>query len=632
MVTRQDYALVSRRPTVYEDELIDELESGSLTDERLDKLTGNPVICCCLRDHHKHCWRSFGPCEILGIIFLVCAGFNLAYVASRMLLYLNGEGFSEEIELLHHPANRGNTSANVGVVCIIASVWLSIAAALCFAVTCLISGIHRKMDVLKAESELYRDTYATLERQVEELKFVADRIHHEQQKNRLRYEELQDILSQLDALTSMQFVTGMLSAFIFADGGYGGATRTLKGVALHDFWDLCGYMLAHVAPDFDLDLLKEEATNYGIDFHHKRLMLNAVVAGDDGSSSGKSDAMLALILYSYDPEKYFSFTLKTLRSVFEGEKYTRQLRRKLKEVTEDRGSDADSHCCQVSGAKLMELARSVMRVETAGRYSSRAVSTTVADDLSAPDMSSPGLALQLLSFGFALLTILFGLMILFDRNVPEKSLFGTLLILCGTFLAFNSNAIATYVTMYTMVKTLKAHNASFVRVIDQQRDALRSLKSAKKKFSTLDTMFGGSLRSAERQVEMLKKANRANVLLNCAEMRRDVAFSFLYRAPRCLFDWLCFLWCSSEPGISLFFRRRFFWYNNMFDPRISDTVPTVLCLSEHDQMVPAATVRAYAQEHMTKAEISWWAGLGHTYFMGSIRHTWDVVNRVRKMK
>eukprot|EP00928_Gymnodinium_smaydae_P012315 TRINITY_DN14473_c0_g1_i1.p1 TRINITY_DN14473_c0_g1~~TRINITY_DN14473_c0_g1_i1.p1 ORF type:complete len:471 (+),score=40.17 TRINITY_DN14473_c0_g1_i1:104-1516(+) len=112
----------------------------------------------------------------------------------------------------------------------------------------------------------------------------------------------------------------------------------------------------------------------------------------------------------------------------------------------------------------------------------------------------------------------------------------------------------------------------------------------------------------------------------------DVAFSFLYRAPRCLFDWLCFLWCSSEPGISLFFRRRFFWYNNMFDPRISDTVPTVLCLSEHDQMVPAATVRAYAQEHMTKAEISWWAGLGHTYFMGSIRHTWDVVNRVRKMK
>jgi len=111
----------------------------------------------------------------------------------------------------------------------------------------------------------------------------------------------------------------------------------------------------------------------------------------------------------------------------------------------------------------------------------------------------------------------------------------------------------------------------------------------------------------------------------------DVGFGFLYRAPCTLFDWLCFLWCTSEPGISLFFRRRFSWYNAMLDPRISDEVPTVLCLSEHDQMAPAATVRAYAVEHMPKAEISWWPGLGHSSFMGSVRSTLDVVRAVRKM-
>jgi len=43
----------------------------------------------------------------------------------------------------------------------------------------------------------------------------------------------------------------------------------------------------------------------------------------------------------------------------------------------------------------------------------------------------------------------------------------------------------------------------------------------------------------------------------------DVAHSFLYRAPRSAFEWLCFLWCASEPGMQLYFRRRFSWYQHI---------------------------------------------------------------------
>lgn len=105
----------------------------------------------------------------------------------------------------------------------------------------------------------------------------------------------------------------------------------------------------------------------------------------------------------------------------------------------------------------------------------------------------------------------------------------------------------------------------------------------------------------------------------------DVAFGFLYRVPHTAFDWLCFLWCSTEPGISFYFRRRFFWYNNMLKPEHLEGVPTLLCISAVDKLVPSETVRAYAVNFMPKATIRWWEGTEHTGFMGSPACTLEVV-------
>lgn len=105
----------------------------------------------------------------------------------------------------------------------------------------------------------------------------------------------------------------------------------------------------------------------------------------------------------------------------------------------------------------------------------------------------------------------------------------------------------------------------------------------------------------------------------------NVAFGFLYQVPRSAFDWLCFLWCSTEPGIAFYFRRRFFWYNNMLKPEHLEGVPTLLCISADDKLVPSETVRAYAAKCMPNAIIRWWEGTEHTGFMGSPACTLEVL-------
>eukprot|EP00927_Polykrikos_kofoidii_P014646 TRINITY_DN16457_c0_g1_i1.p1 TRINITY_DN16457_c0_g1~~TRINITY_DN16457_c0_g1_i1.p1 ORF type:complete len:472 (-),score=13.10 TRINITY_DN16457_c0_g1_i1:99-1514(-) len=110
----------------------------------------------------------------------------------------------------------------------------------------------------------------------------------------------------------------------------------------------------------------------------------------------------------------------------------------------------------------------------------------------------------------------------------------------------------------------------------------------------------------------------------------NVAHSFLYRAPRSIFEWCCFLWTSTEIGIATYFRRRFFWHHGRFDISFPEHTPTLFCLSEHDELVPARTVRMYVAEAMPKAEVTWWDGLGHSYFMMYPRLQADVVEWIEK--
>lgn len=96
----------------------------------------------------------------------------------------------------------------------------------------------------------------------------------------------------------------------------------------------------------------------------------------------------------------------------------------------------------------------------------------------------------------------------------------------------------------------------------------------------------------------------------------DVAHSFLYRAPRSVFEWFCFLWCASEPGMQLYFRRRFFWYQHLLDPKLVAKTPIAFFLSEEDEIVPSRIVRAFVHDQIKSADVIVWKGIGHTYFMG----------------
>mmetsp|Transcript_107938 Transcript_107938/g.196492 ORF Transcript_107938/g.196492 Transcript_107938/m.196492 type:complete len:490 (-) Transcript_107938:96-1565(-) len=113
-------------------------------------------------------------------------------------------------------------------------------------------------------------------------------------------------------------------------------------------------------------------------------------------------------------------------------------------------------------------------------------------------------------------------------------------------------------------------------------------------------------------------------------MLPDVAHGFLHRMPQTVFDWFCFLWCASEPGIANFFRRRFFWYNSCVDLPSLRHVPTLLCLSGSDRLVPSETVRAYAEQVLPEADILWWEKMDHTCFMTSARCHMQVLQWIEK--
>jgi hypothetical protein len=113
-------------------------------------------------------------------------------------------------------------------------------------------------------------------------------------------------------------------------------------------------------------------------------------------------------------------------------------------------------------------------------------------------------------------------------------------------------------------------------------------------------------------------------------MLPDVAHGFLHRAPEALFDWFCFLWCATEPGIAQFFRRRFFWYNSWLNPKHIKEIPTLVCLSEKDRLVPSCIVRAYVEKMMPKAEVLWWEKLEHTGFMASLRCHTQILQWIHK--
>lgn len=101
-------------------------------------------------------------------------------------------------------------------------------------------------------------------------------------------------------------------------------------------------------------------------------------------------------------------------------------------------------------------------------------------------------------------------------------------------------------------------------VVKTARDAEERLRAARGGMARSCIIFGHSLGScAAAQLIEEPPTTIAGVALidpvSILLMLPDVAHGFLHRIPQTLFDWFCFLWCATEPGIAQYFRRRFFW-------------------------------------------------------------------------
>lgn len=110
----------------------------------------------------------------------------------------------------------------------------------------------------------------------------------------------------------------------------------------------------------------------------------------------------------------------------------------------------------------------------------------------------------------------------------------------------------------------------------------------------------------------------------------NTTYSFLYRAPRGVFAWFCFLWCSTEPSVALFFRRRFYWYNcRLMDASVAN-IPVLFCISELDELIATGVVHQYVRRNIPHADLRWWKNIVHSGFMMTLKRPCEVVKWVRE--
>jgi len=167
-----------------------------------------------------------------------------------------------------------------------------------------------------------------------------------------------------------------------------------------------------------------------------------------------------------------------------------------------------------------------------------------------------------------------------------------------------------------------------VAVVKTARSALERLHSERGGPKRSCVIFGHSLGSAAaaQLLEDPPTAIAGTVLADpvCLLLQLpDVAHSFLQRSPETIFDWFCFLFCATEPGIQRCVRN-LVWYNSCLNPQSAKHVPTLLCLSGKDRVVPSQVVRDYAETALPHADVLWWAHLHHTCFMLSVRCNMEV--------
>lgn len=235
-----------------------------------------------------------------------------------------------------------------------ASVLLTIAAFICAVAAYSHEALANQVTELATQNNSYASKNVALGQQVASLQNVSSRLQKCQTELNMRSEELQDCLRAFHKVTISMQLTNLVKAFTESDTDENG---TLADSEIEAFFTFAGGSLQDAAPEFDFKALQQEAMKHGMGIHAMRLMINAVVAASD-ALPGKTSAMLALLMFSFDPVAHFDECLSALKIAL-SKNTEAELRAMLKEKQQDLLEDK-AHDGLTSCAELLPLARLVM--------------------------------------------------------------------------------------------------------------------------------------------------------------------------------------------------------------------------------------------------------------------------------
>eukprot|EP00930_Biecheleria_cincta_P073126 TRINITY_DN60441_c0_g1_i1.p1 TRINITY_DN60441_c0_g1~~TRINITY_DN60441_c0_g1_i1.p1 ORF type:complete len:317 (+),score=80.84 TRINITY_DN60441_c0_g1_i1:116-1066(+) len=234
---------------------------------------------------------------------------------------------------------------------------------LCFiAMPCAVAAAsHEQLskDVSKVEiqNRFFEDQNKKLDSQLASLGDVREKLSELQKNMGVDAAMLGEMLASVRKVTCTTELATVLRAFLEADGGYGNKDRILQANELGEFFDNCDTIIKEADPTLDFVEFKNLARKHGLDLYRVRCIVCAVIANCD-ASSGRSAAMMGLVMFSLDPEKYFEALGSKLKIVFADEKNELAV---LKTLEEMRSSAQPGKCLTgVMLEKLRELSSDIM--------------------------------------------------------------------------------------------------------------------------------------------------------------------------------------------------------------------------------------------------------------------------------
>ncbi|CAE8694630.1 unnamed protein product, partial [Polarella glacialis] len=321
--------------------------SGKVSTVSLVGGAAKMALCCGIPAPPGGWWGPFGFFRLVSYAFAACSvfGFLLALVAAT-------GGPFQGVPLIGGQPDGFAT---------VASLLLSFAAALCALASYAHEGLANEVTAMAKQNGAFADKNDKMDEQVKELGGVSTSLEQLKSSMGLHLDQLEDTLRSLHQVNCTMQMGTILRAFLMSDS-FGNKDSRLEGDELTDFFGSAGPELKEVAPDFDFAGLQQEAMVVGIGLYNMRLLVNAVVAGCD-QVPGRSTAMLALIVFGFNPDKHFDELLRALKVVLKQKSEV-----EIKALLDaKKGLARPQDHGRIPGKELMDIAREVMAADLSAK-------------------------------------------------------------------------------------------------------------------------------------------------------------------------------------------------------------------------------------------------------------------------